>query len=182
MGKVKFFRFNVVNNTLNNISSFDSLYSKNFFNDESPDHLKNSPNKYEYLTLLDENLEPIDSNISSLKKAEKVYLFVDLSRSLHGSPYYENFLDDIESQSNNFISLAVFLVGDQENSLFNNQVYYINTELKDKILIEVNYDFNVNNSFRIMCLFYPLEASDDKMNTYKMSIWDNVFFSSVFYN
>lgn len=61
-------------------------------------------------------------------------------------------------------------------------VSFINTELNEKILIENpnSYSVKTNRGFRIMAMFYPLEESDDKLYTYKMSIWDTLFYSKVF--
>lgn len=137
-----------------------------------------------------ENLSLLDYKFSELEiyfrggndyETKKTYFYIDIEKELKNSPYFENLIEDIDSNKRLPINLAIFFMKENNCQIIDGSVLYINTELDKRILIENPDLFNVNTNddFRIMALFYPLDESDDKLYTYKMSIWDTLFYSKI---
>lgn len=175
---IKHKRFTIKNNEKKLDTVIEPVYIKNIYEEKNLES-KNMEN----LSLLDYKFSELEIYFRGGNDYEtkKTYFYIDIEKELKNSPYFENLIEDIDSNKRLPINLAIFFMKENNCQIIDGSVLYINTELDKRILIENPDLFNVNTNddFRIMALFYPLDESDDKLYTYKMSIWDTLFYSKI---
>lgn len=174
---IKHKRFTIKNNVEKLDEVIEPVYIKNIY-----EEIKHFDSKdIENLSLLDYKFSELERYFSE-NEYKKTYIYIDIEKELRNSPYFEKFIEDINSKKSIPVSLVIFYMKENNCQIIDGSVSFINTELNKKILIENPnlYSVHTNEGFRIMAMFYPLEESDDKLYTYKMSIWDTLFYSKVF--
>ena len=174
---IKHKRFTIKNNVEKLDEVIEPVYIKNIY-----EEIKHFDSKdIENLLLLDYKFSELERYFSE-NEYKKTYIYIDIEKELRNSPYFEKFIEDINSKKSIPVSLVIFYMKENNCQIIDGSVSFINTELNKKILIENPnlYSVHTNEGFRIMAMFYPLEESDDKLYTYKMSIWDTLFYSKVF--
>lgn len=143
--------------------------------DEDVENKLNNKVFNESILLLDNNLNNFDLRHNNSNNYK--YLIFNYESELMQSPFKDEYLKD--KSQNTEIRIIIFALSDNKLvSISEENTINVLSKLKSTYLVDLKEKKIVDgeHSTRFFAVAYPFESQDNKLKSYKMSIWENILY------